>query len=326
MGRKRGRKRRRLALVGVAAASLGGLWTYARSANSRYEHLDLEDVEKPGQWLKVDGVRLHCVESGEGPVLVLIHGLGAYTFSFRKVIPELARRFRVIALDLKGFGYSERPPHGDYSLTEQARLVWKALGQLGVSRGAVLGHSMGGAVAMRLALAHPEMVERLVLAASASDHDLGRFSWGAALAGRLLPLLAPFTYYNRRFREFSIRSGYHDPSRCTDDVIEGYMKPGRIRGYLRSLGNTMASWRKDPPLHPWQITQPTLILWGASDRWLPPSRGQRLQRLIPNSRLVVVREAGHLLFDEQPEACVGAIEEFLGVRLEAEASAGGSRA
>ena len=323
MARRKGKKRGRrgaLTLGALAVAAVGGLWTYSQGANRRHESLDLKEVEKPGRWIKVDHVRLHVVEAGQGPALVLIHGLGAYTFTFRRVIPELAEYFRVIALDLKGFGFSERPSGGDYTLTEQARLVGRALDQLGVSRAAVLGHSMGGAVAMRLALAHPETVERLILAASASDHDLSRHGWGAALAGRLLPLVAPFTYYNRRFREFSVRSGYHDPSRCTEDVIEGYMMPGRIRGYLQAVGNPLASWRKDPPLHPWKITQPTLVLWGASDRWLPPSRGQRLHRLIPNSRLVVIPKAGHLLLEEQPEACVEAIVKFLGAPVAAAAA------
>ena len=115
---------------------------------------------------------------------------------------------------------------------------------------------------MRLALAHPERVERLILASSASDLELGHRIWGAAVIGRLLPLVAPFTLHNRRFRELSLKSGYYDPDRCTEDIIEGYMLPARVRGYLRALGNTMAHWRRDPPLRPADIIQSTLILWG----------------------------------------------------------------
>lgn len=299
-----------MATLAFLGAMIGGLWTYSRREVRRYESLDLSEVEKPGRTVSIDGVGIHYLEVGEGPALVLIHGLGASTFTFRRIVPDLARRFRVVALDLKGFGFSERPA-GDYSLGTQVALVRQVMDRLGIDRGSVLGHSMGGVVAMRLALTHPERVERLILASSASDMDLGRHAWGAAVAGRMLPVIAPFTLHNRRFRELSLKSGYYDPAGCTEEVIQGYMLPGTVRGYLRALGNTMAHWRRDPPLRPAEITQPTLILWGAADRWLPPSRGERLHGLIPNSRLALVSGGGHLFLEEQPEAALRLIEEFL---------------
>jgi len=302
-----------MAAAALLGAAVGGLWTYSRREVRRYESVDLAEVEKPGRVLSVDGVGIHYVESGEGPALLLIHGLGASTFTFRRILPGLARRFRAVALDLKGFGFSERPD-GDYTLSAQAALIRRAMDRLDIEKASVLGHSMGGAVAMRLALAYPGRVERLILASSASDVELGRRIWGAAVIGRLLPLAAPFTLHNRRFRELSLRSGYYDPARCTEDVIEGYMRPARVRGYLRALGNTMADWRRDPPLNPADITQPTLILWGEADRWLPPSRGERLHRLIAGSRLNLVEGGGHLFLEEQPEAVLHAVEDFLSER------------
>ena len=301
---------KRAAKLALLGAAVGGLWAYSRREIRRYESLDLSEVEKPGRIVSIDGVGIHYLEAGEGPALVLIHGLGASTFTFQRVVPELARRFRVVALDLKGFGFSDRPD-GDYTLTAQADLIRQLMDQLGIERASVLGHSMGGAVAMRLALAYPERVERLILASSASDLELGRRIWGAALLGRLLPLVAPFTLHNRRFRELSLKSGFYDPEHCTEQIIDGYMLPGRVRGYLRALGNTMAHWRRDPPLRPADITHPTLVLWGEGDRLLPPSRGERLQRLISGSRLEVIRGGGHLFLQEEPELSLRLIEDFL---------------
>jgi 2-hydroxymuconate-semialdehyde hydrolase len=301
---------KRAAKLAMLGAVVGGLWAYSRREIRRYETLDLSEVDKPGRVVSIDGVGIHYLEAGEGPPLMLIHGLGASTFTFQRVIPELARRFRVVALDLKGFGFSDRPG-GDYTLTGQADLVRRLMDRLGIDRASVLGHSMGGAVAMRLALACPERVERLILASSASDLELGRRIWGAALLGRLLPLVAPFTLHNRRFRELSLRSGFHDSDNCTEQIIEGYMLPGRVRGNLRALGNTMAQWRRDPPLRPADITHPTLVLWGEADRWLPPSRGERLHRLISGSRLEVISGGGHLFLQEQPESSLRLIEDFL---------------
>src|SRR3972149_3855447 len=104
-----------MAAAALLGAAVGGLWTYSRREVRRYESVDLAEVEKPGRVLSVDGVGIHYVESGEGPALLLIHGLGASTFTFRRILPGLARRFRAVALDLKGFGFSERPD-GDYTL------------------------------------------------------------------------------------------------------------------------------------------------------------------------------------------------------------------
>lgn len=304
-----------LALLGTA---LSGLWTYSRRAVQRFEAEDWADAEKPGEILYVNGTGLHYVTAGQGPALLLIHGLGSHTFAFRHIIPDLARHFRVVALDLKGFGFSERPSSGDYTLSGQVELVRAFMERLGIDRATVLGHSMGGAVTMRLALTHPARVERLVLVASASDLELGRHVRGAALLRHLLPLVAPLTYHNRRFRKMTLKTGYYDGDLCTEDVIQAYLRPSRIRGYLRALGNTMAAWRKDPPLEPSAISQPTLILWGEADRWLPLSRGERLHSLIPNSRLIVIERAGHLILEERPEA---ALEAILGFLLEKQAVA-----
>jgi 2-hydroxymuconate-semialdehyde hydrolase len=301
---------KRAAKLALLGAVVGGLWAYSRRETRRYESLALSEVEKPGHVVSIDGVGVHYLEAGEGPPLILIHGLGASTFTFQRVFPELARRFRVVALDLKGFGFSDRP-EGDYTLTAQAHLVRQLMDRLGIERASVLGHSMGGAVAMRLALAYPERVERLILASSASDLELGRRIWGAALLGRLLPLVAPFTLHNRRFRELSLKSGFYDSDHCTEQVIEGYMLPGRVHGHLRALGDTMAHWGRDLPLRPDRIIHPTLVLWGEADRWLPPSRGERLHRLIAGSRLEVVSGGGHLFLQEQPESSLRLIEDFL---------------
>jgi pimeloyl-ACP methyl ester carboxylesterase len=253
--------------------------------------------------VRVGGVRIHFVEEGEGAPLILIHGFGASTFSFRHTIHELARHFRVIALDLKRFGLSERPPGGDYSLTAQARLVGEFMERMGIRQAAVLGHSMGGEVAMRLAVNHPERVERLILVDSASGREVRHRASGGRFLRPLLPVMALFT--------LSLRSAVYDPAYLTPEVLEGYFRPTRIHGHLRGLGDLLVSRRNDPPLDLCAIVQPTLILWGEEDRWLPVSQGQRLHEQIPGSRIVIIPKAGHLPLEEQPEESNRAILEFL---------------
>jgi pimeloyl-ACP methyl ester carboxylesterase len=304
------RSKRRVAFLATIGA-LGAVWSYSRRVVRRWEDLDLEEVEKPGRTVRVDGVDLHYVDAGNGASLLLLHGLGGSTFGFRHLIPILSPRFRVLALDLKGFGYSERPPDGDYSLTAQVRLVKGFLDALNIEQAAVLGHSLGGAVAMRLAVDFPERVERLILVSSASDRETRRGVRGAALLRPFLPIVGAFTLQNRWFRERSLRSGCYDPAYVTPEVMEGYLRPSRIRGYLRSLGRLMVDRKNDRPLDPSAIRQPTLIIWGESDRWLPPSRGWALQETLLDSRLVIVERAGHLVLEEQPEESARAISDFL---------------
>ncbi len=301
--------RKRLFLL--AAATLGTAWSYSSRRMRRWEDTDLATASKPGREVHVDGVRLHHVEAGGGPALLLLHGLNGSTFSFRLLMPYLASHFRTIALDLKGFGYSDRPPGGDYSLSEQARLVAGFLDALGIEKAFVLGHSLGGAVAMRLALAYPERVERLILVSAADDSELRRGLRSARLIRPLLPVVAAFTLQNQRFRRVSLRSACYDPAFITPELMEGYLAPTHIRGHLRALGSLMVDRRLDAPLDVASITQPTLIIWGAADRWMPFVHGEQLRALIPGAGFVLIEKAGHLVLEEQPQACSRTIIGFL---------------
>ena len=107
--------RRTLVAAGLTGAAGVALWAYPRWLTDRSEEMDAADVAKPGEVVDVDGVAIHYLEQGQGPALVLIHGLGGSTYNFHRSFPGLSRHLRVVALDLKGFGYSERLAGGDYS-------------------------------------------------------------------------------------------------------------------------------------------------------------------------------------------------------------------
>ena len=302
---------RALRIATLAGAAGGGLFAYARYGVRRFEDLEPESAGAPGSFVDVDGVRIHYVEAGRGETVVLIHGLNASTFSFRHTIPELAQHYRVVALDLKGFGYSARPVEGDFSLTAQADLVAQVMAQLGIERAAVVGHSMGGAVAMRLALRSPERVTRLVLVASATDRELRRGLRSARFVRPFLPVAAFLILHRERFRRKWLETAVHDPAHLTPEVREGHLRPSRMKGHLRALGALLTDRRLDEPLAPEAIRQPTRILWGEDDRWLPPASGEELARTIPNARFDLVPGAGHLVLEEQPDYCNRALPAFL---------------
>ena len=300
----------------LAALTLGGIGyavalSLATSRIKRFEDVDLASADVPGRFIEVEGIRLHLLEQGEGEPIVLIHGLGGSTFSFRFTIPALAERYRVVALDLKGFGYSARPPKGDYSLTAQAELVVGLMNQLGIERTAIVGHSMGGGVAMRIALASPERVSRLILVDSVGGSTEERRRRFGFLARPFLPFVAAFALGRSKAFERGLRRAVHDPTFVTAEVVEGYTRPFRVKGHLRSLESFVASGRRDGDLPLEDISQPALILWGEHDRWLPLAQGEELARRIPGARLDVVPAAGHLPLEEQPDYCNAAILALL---------------
>ena len=302
---------RALRIAGGFGVAFAGLSAYASYAARRFEDLEPESADVPGTFLDVDGVRLHYVEAGQGEPVVLIHGLNASTFSFRYTIPELAQSYRVVALDLQGFGYSERPAGADYSLTALAEQVARVMERLNIERATVVGHSMGGAVAMRLAIGFPERVARLVLVNSATDRLLRRGLRLSRLIQPCMPIAALFALQRRAFRRRALRRAVHDPAHVTPEVVEGSFRPRRVKGTLRALGAWLVDRGRDEPLAPERIAQPTLVLWGEHDRLLPLAEGEELARAIPNARLLLVPSSGHLPLEEQPTFCNRALLDFL---------------
>jgi pimeloyl-ACP methyl ester carboxylesterase len=271
------------------------------------EDLEWELVEKPGQVIDIDGYRVHYVEQGSGPAMVLVHGFGGSTYQYRKLMPLLARDHRVVAVDLKGFGYSERDAAAGLSQSDQVAMLRALLPRLGITRAVFAGHSMGGGVVQRFAATYPEMVEALVLIASVTGEERhARRALGPALVLRpLLPLLAGLAASRL------IKGSFYDQSQLTPEVREGYLRPARIKGSMDGLIAMMRDGARDEPVDAARITCPVLVLSAAHDTVVPLSSAQRIRERLPQARLVVIDRAAHVLIEEQPEACAGAIRDFL---------------
>jgi pimeloyl-ACP methyl ester carboxylesterase len=302
------KKRNTLLALGGLAAGVALL----RRARLR-EDLDWHDIEKPGRIVDIDGYGVHVVEQGAGPALLLVHGFGGQTFQYRHQLPYFARDHRVIAVDLKGFGYSERDADTGLSHTDQVAMLRALLDRLGVERAAVVGHSMGGAVAQRFAATHSAMVDALVLAASMPvDRRPRRAMVPGALLRPALPLLAPLAASRL------LAASFYDAAHLTDDVREEYLRPARLRGSMDGLARMMRDARLDAPVDLARVTMPVLLLYGAHDPVAPLSTAQYIRERIPHARLTVIERAAHLLLEERPDECNRAISDFLREALGAE--------
>jgi pimeloyl-ACP methyl ester carboxylesterase len=270
------------------------------------------------RFIRVGAVRIAYREGGEGgePVL-LIHGLCSMTYTWRDVFAALAARRRVIALDLKGFGASDKLA-GDYRLAAQGEIVLRLMDALEINQAALIGNSLGGAVALQLAQRQPERVARLVLLDPVAYQSHARAllaRWlltvsgraGQALALHLFGLLlrSPAMVENR------MRAIYSRHEIITPERIAAYHALLRDPGCQRAIITTLRDWdvraiERALPL----VSQPALILWGAHDRIIPPSFGQRLVRDLPRAQLQLL-PCGHAPQEELPEECARLMNDFL---------------
>src|SRR6185436_12657812 len=268
------------------------------------------------RFVEVDGVRLHYQEAGdpEAPPMILIHGFAASNLVWSKVFLEFAAAgYRVIAPDLPGYGYSAKPRHLDYTIARQAEMVVSFLKQLNIDGAVLVGSSYGAAIAAMIALDHPALVEKLVMVGAVNNNKPTRYLlmrlFGSPIIG---DILSPLLVGSRRLLRLRMKRVYDRHSWVLDERrVDARHLPLRTRGAHRAIIRTVRRWdaeRVSRDAH--LLTQPTLLLWGDTDREVPLSDGQRLHEAIAGSRLIVFRECGHLPHEEYPEAFTKVVSDF----------------
>jgi pimeloyl-ACP methyl ester carboxylesterase len=259
----------------------------------------------------VDGRRLRYVDVGVGPVLLLVHGLGGSWQNWLENIPKLSRDHRVIAVDLPGFGRSDRVPRLR-SLAPYAASVVSLLDRLGVADAVVVGHSMGGFVSERLTLQRPDLVRGLVLV-SAGGSAVGPRQVAAVQGMLAMRRVAANPGAARRMaqipwlRRCALAGFVHDPScvsgRLAEHLMENFIAPGFADAVRVGLREDLRH-----ALH--RISAPTLLIWGDRDRVLPVSRARQLAELIPDASLEVWSHVGHCAMLERPVRFNARIRRF----------------
>ena len=267
-------------------------------------------------YVLVDGVQVHFGMAGSGPALVLVHGLVGSVTNWRRNIDELSKDRTVYAVDMPNMGRSQRVHGLDASMSATADRLAGFLSTLGLKRADIGGHSHGGAVAMMFAARHPEMVRSLILFAPANPFcDLGHFlvRFYQTRTGRAVARLAP--YLPRPLHALSLRRMYGDPTRVTDGSLEGYTDGLRVPGTMEHIMGIVSLWFEDMRILQTALVRlaktPTLLVWGDRDRAVGLRSAGPLQELLQCSRLVVVKGAGHIAFEEMPEECNRAVHRWL---------------
>lgn len=267
-----------------------------------------------GATLEIDGERIHYIDRGAGPAVLFIHGFGGSVFSWRYAIETLSADHRVIALDLPGFGASDRNPALYYAHQRHAERAVRLLDTLGIQRATIVGHSMGGGIAQRVAATFPERVERLVLVASvdaSAPFDRRRSSSRGGLALSALEFLFRFAPSAAFIGRRMTRAMVHDHTVLTPDFVAGYIQPLRTPGTAACLRRLTEDTRDEPPVDLGRISAPTLLIAGEHDRVVPLGTSRHLANHIPGAHLIVVPAAGHLVAEERPDVFATHLQAFL---------------
>lgn len=281
-------------------------------------------VDAPS-WLAVDWPAhtkrfggINYVDIGAGPPLVFVHGLGGSWQNWLENLPFFARTHRCIAPDLPGFGRSDELD-GDVSIPRFAQVVEELLTAEGIERCAVVGNSMGGFVALEMALKFPVAVDRLVLVSAAvlwQEYRRAKPMVAVAgvtegVTGRLLAEAAPLLASRPRIRETALRfGGIRAPGKLSRELQrELLLTAKRTPGFLPAL-QALASYplRDELP----RIECPALIVWGDEDPLVGVGHAEELSRAMPDARVSIYERTGHVVQLERPERFNREVLEFLG--------------
>jgi pimeloyl-ACP methyl ester carboxylesterase len=272
------------------------------------------------KYLELHGDRAAYQDVGSGSeALLLIHGMAGSSETWRGVIPQLSRKYRVVAPDLLGHGKSDKP-RGDYSLGAFAVWLRDLLDELGISRATVVGQSLGGGVAMQFVYQHPDYCQRLVLISSGGlGPDVG---WTLRLlsapgAELILPAIAPppVLTVGNKLRSWFSAAGLQSPRGAEIWSAYSSLSDAKTRqAFLRTLRSVV-----DPrgqavsALNRLHLTSelPVMVIWGDQDRIIPVAHGYALHEARPGSRLEVLEGVGHFPHVERPSDVVDLIDDFI---------------
>lgn len=271
------------------------------------------------QRISIHGHDVRYFRAGEGPALLLVHGMAGSAATWKSVLPRLARDYTVIAPDLLGHGKSDKP-RTDYSLGAFAAGLRDLLVAQGIERATVVGHSLGGGIAMQMAYQHPERVERLVLVGSGGlGREVSPVLRLLTLPGAeyLMPLL--FTSYSReignRISMMLRRGGLRAPA--VEETWRAYVSLTQSENraaFVKTLRSVIDISGQSVSAHDRLYLashMPTLIMWGERDQIIPVDHAYDAQEAMPGSRLEIFPESGHFLHSEEPDRFIRVLREFL---------------
>ena len=275
-----------------------------------YAYLPLETspikdlITKDDLFIKVSDhdirYRQYLTKKNNSPNLILIHGFGNNLHSWRSITPLLSEHYNIFALDLLGFGLSEKPIDYDYSNANQAKTIGKFADALKLESFIVGGHSLGGAIGLHVAK-NNKKTKGLIL------FNPGIINTGVPEFARYMNLIFPFArisakqFANREFREQFLKRSYYNPSIVNEQVMDEIMMGSKTEDYLQGTSSMLGKFydANEAELMD-QVSTPTLIVFGIEDRNKSMEEALQLKTGFKNSKLQLIKDAGHYVHEESP--------------------------
>lgn len=295
---------------------IAALFSY--QADIPVETLRAKYATMPSQFLETDGLNVHYRDEGAARLdsvpLVLIHGTGASLLTWNGWTDGLKKDYRVLRFDLPAYGLTGPNANNQYSLNYYADFLKQFLDKLGVKRCVLGGNSLGGGVAWTFALKYPERVSKLILVDAVGypmqsqsvpiAFQLARIGWLKSVFTKITP---------RAIIESSLKNVYADDAKVTPELVQQYwdmaLREGNRLAFVSRLNGEVkpdSNWQKIK-----KLPMPTLILWGAHDRLIPLSVGERFHEDLANDTLIIYKNAGHVPMEEIPAETLRDVLFFL---------------
>ncbi len=268
-------------------------------------------TNEQSRFLVVDGTLVHYRDEGRGYPLLLLHGAFSSLHTFDGWVDELSSKFRVLRLDLPGFGLTGPNIENDYTMPTHKRFVRTFLERMEVEECFVAGSSLGGWVAWELALKYPEQFKKLILIGAAGFLDENSIPLPFKMARTpFLNQVVKYVIRKNIFEQF-LYQVYYDEEKVTRELVDRYYdlfsREGNPEAFLKLVNARV----RDNTMHLKEIKAPTLIMWGAHDKWLPVENATRFHQVIPNSELIIYEDLGHIPMEECPFETARDARKFL---------------
>ncbi len=274
------------------------------------------------EYITTNGIRLHYVTQGEGPLMLMLHGFPEFWYSWRHLIPEFAKDYKVVALDLRGYNESDKPQQQSaYVMSEFVKDVEGVIKGLGYDRCVLVGHDWGGAIAWNFAYAHPEMLERLIVL---NMPHPAKFADGLRTPQQLLRSSYAFFFQLPLLPELLIQSSDYgaiesafkgmavNKTAITQADIEAYKDAASRRGALTAMLNYYRNAFPSMTLRDWSVLQvPTLMIWGEEDTALGKELTYGTEKYVRDFQIRYIPNCSHWVQQEQPELVNRYMREFL---------------
>jgi len=302
-----------LVAVGILALIIITLPQLTSKETCTYE----EAIKKfaKGKFVTVDDKKVHYIEKGNGKPIILIHGFLYHTVMWKKNIDALAEKFKVYAIDLWGWGYSERLKEKEYSFERYGKQIVGFMDALNIKKATLVGQSMGGGISVYVAAHYPERVDRLILV------DPAVIPYPMTIMGKIyqLPFIGEFmnAIPGNALMENNIKTiWFYDRNKVTEEYIKEVLQPLCIKGSNAGALYILRNVLKEPYVEREanllaKMNKPILIIHGREDKAIPLDRSQALNDLWKGSKLVIFDKAGHSPHEEYPEKFNNLALDFL---------------